>query len=123
MSFVAEEGVERQHDFADFAGLEGQLLIDFLAFLVPAPGVFEGANLAGGLRAVFFVEEGVVVLGGVEGRVEIDEVHRLVLEVAAEDVEVVAVVERAHAASVGNARPVNQTFLGGRGWRAGRVQD
>ena len=53
-------------------------------------------NLAGGVGAVFFVEEGVVVLGGVEGRIEINEVHGLVLEVTPEDVEVVAVIKRAH---------------------------
>jgi hypothetical protein len=42
------------------------------------------------------LKEVVVVLRGVEGRIEIDEVHRLVLEVAAEDVEVVAVIQSAH---------------------------
>jgi hypothetical protein len=42
------------------------------------------------------VEEGVVVLGGVEGRVEINEVNGLVPDVTPEDVEVVAVIERAH---------------------------
>jgi hypothetical protein len=45
------------------------------------------------LRAVFLGEENVVVLAGVEGRVEIDEIHRLVLDVALEDFEVIAVVE------------------------------
>ena len=43
---------------------------------------------------------GVVGSGGVEGRVQIDEVHRLVLEVAAEDVEVVAAIKRAHVAKL-----------------------
>jgi hypothetical protein len=42
------------------------------------------------------VEEGVVVLGGIEGRIEIDEVNGFVLEVTPEDVEVVAVIKRAH---------------------------
>ena len=60
------------------------------------PGVLEGVNLAGGVGAVFFVEESVVVLGGIEGRIEINEVHGLVLEVTPEDVEVVAVIKRAH---------------------------
>jgi hypothetical protein len=45
------------------------------------------------LGAVLFGEEDVVVLAGVEGRVEVDEVHRLVLDIALEDVEIVAVVE------------------------------
>jgi hypothetical protein len=50
-------------------------------------------NLGTGLRAVFFGEEDVVVLAGVEGRVEVDEVNRLVGDVALEDFEVVAVIE------------------------------
>ena len=64
------------------------------------PGVLEGVNPAGGVGAFFFVEEGIMVLGGIEGRVEINEVNGFVLEVTPEDVEVVAVIERAHAASV-----------------------
>jgi hypothetical protein len=50
-------------------------------------------NLGAGLGAVFLGEEDVVVLAGVEGRVKIDEVHRLILDVALEDFEVVTVVE------------------------------
>ncbi len=53
-------------------------------------------NLAGGVGAILLVEEGIVVLGGVEGRIEINEVHGPVLEVTPEDVEVVAVIKRAH---------------------------
>ena len=43
------------------------------------------------------LKEGVVVLRAVEGRIEIDEIDRLVGDVAPEDVEIVDVVERAHA--------------------------
>ena len=39
------------------------------------------------MGAVFFGEEDVVVLAGVEGRVEVDEVDGLVLDVALEDFE------------------------------------
>ena len=106
-----QEGMEGLHDFPDLAGLEGQLLIDLLAFLIPAPGVFEGANLAGGVSAVLFVEEGVVVLGGVEGRVEIDEIDSLVFEVAAENVEVVAVIKRAQAPRLENWRRLGQCLF------------
>jgi hypothetical protein len=60
------------------------------------PGVLEGVNLAGGGGAVLFLKEGVVVLGGVEGRIEINEVHGLVLEITPEDFEFVAVIKRAH---------------------------
>jgi hypothetical protein len=52
-------------------------------------------------RAILLVEERVVVLGGVERRVQIDEVHRFVLQIPPQDVEIVAVVERAHAPSAG----------------------
>ena len=51
--------------------------------------------MCGGV-AVLFVKEGVVVLGGVEGLIQINEVNGLVLEVTPEDVEVVAVIKRAH---------------------------
>jgi hypothetical protein len=46
-----------------------------------------------GLSAVFLGEEDVVVLAGVEGRIEIDKVYGLILDVALEDFEVVAVIE------------------------------
>lgn len=57
------------------------------------PGVFEGHDLGTGAGAVFFGEEDVVVLAAVEGRIEVDEVDGLVLDVLAEDAEVVAVIE------------------------------
>lgn len=49
------------------------------------------------------MEEGVVVLRGIEGRIEINQVNRLVLEVAAQDVQIIAVIKRAHEARLGNA--------------------
>ena len=45
------------------------------------------------MGAVFFGEEDVVVLAGVEGRVEVDQIDGLILDVTLEDFEVVAVVE------------------------------
>src|SRR5690606_16655771 len=56
-----------------------------------APRVLERLDLGGGLGAVLLGEEDVVVLVGLEGRIEIDEVDGLVLDVAAQYVEVVAV--------------------------------
>jgi hypothetical protein len=41
----------------------------------------------------FFCEEDVVILTAVEGRVEVDEIDGLVLDVLAEDGEVIAVIE------------------------------
>jgi hypothetical protein len=53
-------------------------------------------NLARGIRAIFFVEERVVVLRGVERRIEINEVNGLILDVSLQDVEVVTVIKYAH---------------------------
>ena len=78
---------------ATWPPLLDQFLVGALGFLVPLPGVLEGLDLGTGAGAVLFGEEDVVVLAGVEGRVEVDEVHGLVLDVAAEDVKVIAVVE------------------------------
>jgi hypothetical protein len=50
-------------------------------------------NLRAGLGAVFLGEENVVVLAGVERRVEIDQIDALVFDVAAENFEIVAVIE------------------------------
>ena len=90
---VAEEGAEGAHGLGDAAALLDDVLVGALGVDVPLPGVLEGRDLGLELRAVLFGEEDVVVLAGVEGRVEVDEVDRLVLDVAPEDVEVVAVVE------------------------------
>jgi hypothetical protein len=60
---------------------------------VPLPCVLEGVDLRAGFRAIFFGEEDVIVLAGVEGRVEVDEIDGFVAQVALEDVEVVSVVE------------------------------
>jgi len=46
-----------------------------------------------GASAVLLGEEHVVVLAAVEGRVEVDEVYLLVVEVLAQDFEIVAVIE------------------------------
>ena len=62
-------------------------------FFVPLPCVFEGCDLGGGAGAVFFGEEDVVVLAGVEGQVEVDEVDGVIGDIVAEDFEVVALVE------------------------------
>jgi len=69
------------------------VLVGALGVDVPLPGIFKGVNLGTGLGAVFLGEKDVVVLAGVEGRVEVDEIDGLVLDVALEDFEVVAVVE------------------------------
>ena len=90
---IEEEGFEGAGGVGDASALLDDLLVCGLGLDVPLPGVFEGVNLGAGLRAVFFGEEDVVVLAGVEGRIEVHEIDGLVLYVALEDFEVVAVVE------------------------------
>jgi hypothetical protein len=92
----SKKSAERLHDFADFARLQNQFFINALAFLIPRPGVLKSANLAGGSRAVLFLKESVVVLRGVERRVEINEVNGLILDVSLQDFEIVAVIKCAH---------------------------
>jgi hypothetical protein len=90
---VAEEGAEGAHGVGDAAAALDDFLVGGLGVHVPLPGIFEGHDLGAGAGAVFFGEEDVVVLAAVEGRVEVDEVDGLVLNVLAEDSEVVAVIE------------------------------
>jgi hypothetical protein len=52
--------------------------------------------LRGGAGAVALGEEHVVVLAAVERRVEVDEVDGLVVDVLAQDGQVVAVIETVH---------------------------
>ena len=90
---AAEEGSEGAHGFGDAATGLNDLLVGERGLLVPLPCVLEGGDLGGGARAVLLGEEDVVVLAGVEGRVEVDEIDRLIGDVVAEDGEVVAVEE------------------------------
>ena len=85
--------MEGAHGVGDAASALDDVFEGALGVEVPLPGVFEGVNLGAGLGAVFFGEEDGVVLARVEGRVEIDEVDGLVLDVTLEDFVVVAVVE------------------------------
>src|SRR5947209_7230912 len=63
--------------------------------LIPPPRVLERLDLSSGASAVLVGKEDVEVAGAVEGRVEVDQVNRFVLDVTLEHVEVVAVVEEA----------------------------
>src|ERR1035441_7083521 len=87
---VAEEGAEGTHGVGDASAALYDFFIGALGVDVPLPRVFESRDLGAGAGAVFFGEEDVVVLAAVEGRVEVDEVDGLVLDVFAEDAEVVA---------------------------------
>lgn len=90
---MAEESAEGTHGVGDAAAALDDFLIGGFGVHVPLPCVFEGHDLGAGAGAVFFGEEDVVVLAAVEGRVEVDEVDGFVLDMLAEDAEVVAVIE------------------------------
>src|SRR5665213_2455596 len=90
---AAEEGAEGAHGIGDAAALLDDLFVAAGSFFVPLPGVLEGGDLGGGARTVLFRKKDVVVLAGVERRVEVDEVDGVGRDVVAKDGEVVAVVE------------------------------
>ena len=66
-----------------------------LGVRAPVPGVVERLDLLAGGAARLVAEEHVVAGVGVEGRVEVDQVHAGVGDLLAEHGEVVAVEERA----------------------------
>ena len=68
--------------------------------VVPVPGILERLDLRVAVVAFGRFEQDVVVGVRIERRIEIDQVHALVLYVIAQDVEIVAVIER-----VGHAAP------------------
>ncbi len=82
---VEEEGFEGAHSVGNAAALLDDFFVSAHGVGVPLPCVLEGVDLGAGLRAVFLGEEDVVVLAGVEGRIEVDEIDGLVLDVAPED--------------------------------------
>jgi len=52
--------------------------------------------LRAGLAAVFLREEHVIGGVGIEGRIEVYQIHAFVLDVAPQDIEVITVVEGVH---------------------------
>ena len=90
---VEEEGLEGAEGVGDTAALLDDGLVGALGVDVPLPCVLEGVDLRTGLGAVFFGEEDVVILAGVEGRIKVNEIDGLVFNVALEDLVVIAVVE------------------------------
>lgn len=73
------------------AALDG-LLIRGLGFDPPLPGVVERLDLRGCLGAVL-LEDDVVALAALEGRVEIHQIHQGVGDMASQDVKVVPIEE------------------------------
>lgn len=93
----AEKFAEGLHHVGDAAAALNDFFVDGGGKLVPFPRVLKGFELRGSAGAVLFGEEHVVVLIALEGRIEIDEVDGFVPDIAAENVEVVAVVKMVHS--------------------------
>src|SRR5208283_4073819 len=72
--------------------------------LSPVPGVLERSDLRAGLLASGTLEEHVVGGLAVERRIEVNQVNALVVNAAAQDVEVVAIVEPVHDRAIGAPR-------------------
>lgn len=87
-------------------------------FFVPLPRIAERLDLRAGLPAERRAMDQVVLSIRVERRVEVHEVHRLVRDVPAKDVEVVAVVQGAHVHAGSRARAWVRHFLQGDSHRA-----
>src|SRR5688500_4620065 len=115
MAFIAESDVasfalgtlekaERLYHFRHFATTLDNFLECRRRTGVPFPRILERCDLRRRLRAVAFSEEDVVVLGGVERRIQVDKVHRLVLHVATKDVYVVAVEQQVLGHRQGRSR-------------------
>jgi len=57
------------------------------------PGILECLDLSGGLTAVTLGEEDVIILVAFERRVKMDKANRFVFDIAAEDFQVIAVIQ------------------------------
>ena len=84
---LAEEGAQGSEQVTDFTSLfSDNFMVGKFGFQAPAPGVVEGGDLRGGLFAAALSEQDIVGCVGVEGRVQVDEVHALVGNVLTQDV-------------------------------------
>ena len=81
------------HHLGDPAAGFDNFRVNTSGAFVPPPSVLERLNLRCRLRPITFCEQHVVAGVRVEGRIEVDQVDGLVVDVATEDVQVVAVVE------------------------------
>ena len=97
MALPAYELAEGRHHLPDVGGrgrVQHYLVLEgALRLLGPLPCIVEGPNLRRRLLPGLFLEQHVVGGVGVEGRVQVDQVHGLVGHVLPQDVQVVAVVE------------------------------
>jgi|SRR5580698_8195807 hypothetical protein len=90
---VAEERAEGSHRVGNSSASFHNFLICPLRVDVPFPSIFKRHDLSSSAGAVLLREKNVVVLTAVERRVEVDEVYRLIADIATKHIEVVAVIE------------------------------
>ena len=91
---LAEEGAHRLEHVAELLrAIRHQLAVGELGLHAPVPGVVEGGDLGRRLLAALFGEQDVIRGVRVERRVEVDQVDALVLDLLAQDAEVVPEVE------------------------------
>jgi hypothetical protein len=107
----AEEGPERLKAISHAPARHHDLRKDGFAFLIPCPGVRESLNLTCGLAPVFFREKNVVICVGVERRVQVNEVNRLVFDMPAHHIQIIAVVEQVLRAFRHNVIPSSMSFV------------
>ena len=88
-----------QHDCHPLRRVLDDGVVGQLGAFAPVPGVVEGGHLRLRLLPALVLEQHVVRAVRVERRVEVDQVDRLVLDVLAQDDEVVTVVKSVHIAS------------------------
>lgn len=70
-----------------------QIVISLFGVGVPVPGVLEGSDLGLSLLAAFVLKQNVIRAVRVERRIEVDQVHALVVDVIPQYREVIAVEE------------------------------
>jgi hypothetical protein len=80
---VSEEGTEGTHCLSDTASAFYNRLESVFGIDIPLPGVLKRCDLRTGAGSVLLGEEHVVIGAAVEGRVEVDQVYRLIFDVVA----------------------------------------
>lgn len=62
---------------------------------LPTPRILKPPNLARRRRPILLLKKRIIILGRVKRRIQIHQVHRLILEIPPQDFEIVPVIKRA----------------------------
>jgi hypothetical protein len=76
--------------------VELDILVRLNGSLVPRPRIGKRLDLGGAFVAALLLEQHVVVAVAVERRIEVDEVDRIAGDLVAQDMQVIAVIQRVH---------------------------